>query len=162
MTTTKITVRKANNKDLPQIRQIIDNHYIKFGDRVNLNCYDSDLKDIEKSYFGKGGYFWVVHFADNNKIIATCAVLPISANKIELKRLYVLEKYQDKGIGSQLFDKAIIFAKEKKYTEIFLWTDDRYQKAINFYLYKKMRIIRKELKNDADKPYFAILFSLSI
>ncbi len=158
MMTTKIQIRKANNNDLLEIIKIIENHYAKYGDHVNLDFYDADLKDIEKNYFAQGGYFWVAE--QESAIIGTCVVVPDGKKNIELKRLYVVDYQQDNGIGSKLFDTAVAFARENNFKKLFLWTDDRYSKAKKFYEYKNLRFVKKILKKDADLPYQACLYEL--
>jgi len=53
----KIQIRKATNNDIKQIISIIESHYIKYNDYIDLNLFDKDLNNIEKNYFQKKGYF---------------------------------------------------------------------------------------------------------
>ena len=91
----------------------------------------SDIDDFQSSYFEKQGSFLVV--TDNNRVIGTGAVRRIDDRVCELKRLWLLEAYQGKGIGFQVLQELIDFARSSGYTKMWLETDNRQERAIRFY-----------------------------
>ena len=52
---------------------------------------------------------------------------------LEIERIYVIQEYQGKKVGQQLYEKAIQVAKEKKAQYIWLGVWEENHKAIQFY-----------------------------
>jgi ribosomal protein S18 acetylase RimI-like enzyme len=63
-------------------------------------------------------------------------------NTVELKRMYVKNKYRNKGIGKNVIDEIVKWAKEKGNTYIILETGKKNTDALN--LYKKYGFIITE------------------
>lgn len=57
----------------------------------------------------------------------------ILENALEIERIYVLAAYHGKGIGKQLFDKALEIAKAKDFHLIWLGVWEENPRAIRFY-----------------------------
>ena len=91
----------------------------------------SDIDNFQSYYFGNRGLFLVV--IDDNQVVGTGAVRRIDENVCELKRLWLLEPYQGKGLGYRVLQKLIKFAQEKGYKKISLETDHEQERAIRFY-----------------------------
>lgn len=53
----------------------------------------------------------------------------------QLRLLYVEPHVRGKGIGKKLLDKAIVFAREKEYRSVCLWTNDALGAARNMYAF---------------------------
>ena len=88
--------------------------------------------------------FWCLKF--NNKIIGTVAVNILSADKCELKSMYLLSQYQGKGLGQKMIDKAFDYAKKNSIKEMYLDTLSSSEGAIR--LYKKNRFVETARYND--------------
>ena len=58
---------------------------------------------------------------------------PMGNEMLELERIYVLKEYQGKKIGSAMLKKAITFARDRKYTCIWLGVWEENKAAIAFY-----------------------------
>jgi putative acetyltransferase len=91
----------------------------------------SDIDNFQSHYFENNGLFLVL--TDDNQVIGTGAVRRLDENVCELKRLWLLEPYQGKGIGYRVLQKLIKFAQEKGYKKILLETDHEQKRAIQFY-----------------------------
>lgn len=156
--TTKI--RQAKNPDLQYIIEIIKEHYADFGDTFNLEKFDKDLQDIEQSYFQKNGYFWLAQAESN--IVGTIALKPVQEGVAELKRFYVRKKFRRQGIGKQLLNACLDYARGKGLKKIILWTDIRYKQAQSFYLKNGFEPVDKKTFFDADVPWTAIKFAIQI
>jgi len=65
--------RPATNADCEQIRDLVFGMLTEYGLKPDPDGIDADLKDIEQSYFNRGGEFCVLEDADG-RIIATCAL----------------------------------------------------------------------------------------
>ena len=76
--------------------------------------------------------FWCLKF--NDKIIGTIAINKLSANKCELKSMYLLSEYHGNGLGQGMMDKALEYAKEKDFKEMYLDTLSSSERAIRLYV----------------------------
>ena len=56
-----------------------------------------DMDDIQKNYFEQGGIFYVM--TENGQIIGTGAILQLTGDICELKRLWLLPEYHGQGLG---------------------------------------------------------------
>ena len=90
-----------------------------------------DIDNFQTYYFEQKGLFLVV--TDNKQVIGTGAIRRINNSVCELKRLWLLEAYQGKGIGYQVLQEMIDFARVNGYTRMWLETDNRQERAIHFY-----------------------------
>lgn len=91
-----------------------------------------DMDDIQKGYFENDGVFLVM--TDDGQIICTGAIRRFDAKTCELKRLWLLTEYHGKGLGYQMIQELLSFARKKGYERIRLETDPNSQKrAVKFY-----------------------------
>lgn len=91
-----------------------------------------DMDDIQKGYFENDGVFLVM--TDDGQIICTGAIRRFDGKTCELKRLWLLTEYHGKGLGYQMIQELLSFARKKGYERIRLETDPNSQKrAVKFY-----------------------------
>lgn len=55
------------------------------------------------------------------------------SNSLEIERIYVMEKFQNRGMGKYLMDKAVSIAYERKKHYIWLGVWEKNEKALRFY-----------------------------
>ncbi|WKZ48113.1 MAG: GNAT family N-acetyltransferase [Anaerolineales bacterium] len=92
----------------------------------------SDMDDIKKNYFENGGIFFVM--TKGKEIIGTGAIRRHADDICELKRLWLFQEYQGKGLGYRMIQELLAFARSAGYRRIRLETDGVYQKrAVEFY-----------------------------
>ena len=91
----------------------------------------ADIDNFQSYYFERNGLFLVA--TDNSQVIGTGAVRRIDEGICELKRLWLLEKYQGNGIGYRVLGELINFARANGYTKMRLETDIEQERAIRFY-----------------------------
>lgn len=89
-------------------------------------------------------YFWCLF--DDKDMIGTVALRKLNKEHCELKSLYLLEKYHNKGLGYQLLKTAILKAQQDGYEKMYLDTLSSSKKAVS--LYEKMGFTRIERYND--------------
>ena len=51
----------------------------------------------------------------------------------EIERIYLLKEYQNKGLGTELFEAAIQIGKEKGYSTLWLGVWEKNRSALQFY-----------------------------
>ncbi|MFH1594166.1 MAG: GNAT family N-acetyltransferase [Candidatus Omnitrophota bacterium] len=101
---------------------------------------DTDINDISGSYSGEGNTFFIVE--EDGKIVGSVGIKRDSDKSALLRRLFVDEKYRQKGFGRDLLKNAIEFCGSQKYEEIIFRATDRMLQAMN--LCKKMGFVEKE------------------
>jgi GNAT superfamily N-acetyltransferase len=125
-------VRYHDGKYIDNARRYIDSV-------VSVSAPDSDLNNIDETYFQKGGFFWVLTCSstgsrnsntinadatreeeDDKKettteiIVGTCGLQRISSSVVELRRMCIAANHQSKGWGSKMIQKAIDRAKSNE------------------------------------------------
>ena len=70
----------------------------EYGLKPDPACTDDDIKDIESSYFSRGGTFFVLE-AKNGSIIGAYGLYPIDEQTCELRKMYLHKAYRGKGLG---------------------------------------------------------------
>jgi putative acetyltransferase len=103
----------------------------------SMAYYDSkgvleDMDDVRASYFDDDGTFLVM--VDGDQIIGTGAIKKLNEEICELKRLWFLKEYRGKGLGYQMTQELLSFARRNGYKRVRLETDPEAQShALNFY-----------------------------
>ncbi len=94
-----------------------------------------------KNHYNKidGSCFWVVENKDESQIIGTVAIrnlkgLTSDESSAELKRLFLSKSYRGLGIGKEMINIAIDFAKRMDYKRILLHSSNKMKASRNLYL----------------------------
>jgi putative acetyltransferase len=110
---------------------------------------EGELRDVDEAlthYAPPGGTFLVA--LDAGRLIGTGAVRPFAPPVCELKRLWLLEDYQGRGIGFEILQRLMAFARGAGYTAMRLTTDVRQGRAVGFY----RRLGFERLEPETDDP----------
>lgn len=126
-----ITYRLGKKGDEKEVLKVIGDALSKYGLGLEADGADFDVSDIEKYYLNNSGWFEVV--LDDNKIIGSVGVYHISDDECELRKMYLLEDYQGKGIGKKLMDDALKMGRKLGYKVMTLQTNSLLNKAIPLY-----------------------------
>ena len=108
----------------------------------------SDIDNYESHYVKQRGLFLVI--TDRDEVIGTGAIRRIDDSICELKRLWLLEKYQGEGIGYRVLQELIKFSQENGYKKIRLETDNEQERAIRFYQRVGFQNIEKYNNRNSD------------
>ncbi|OHB60879.1 MAG: hypothetical protein A2168_04360 [Planctomycetes bacterium RBG_13_50_24] len=95
-------------------------------------CTDADIKDIESSYFDRGGMFFVLETEDGS-IIGAYGLYPINERTCELRKMYLHKAYRGKGLGKFLLDDALSKARQLGFEKMILETASVLKEAIALY-----------------------------
>jgi len=81
---------------------------------------------------------------------------------LEIERIYVIQEYQGKKVGQQLYEKAIQVAKEKKAQYIWLGVWEENHKAIQFYIKNGFEVFDKHVFVLGDEKQTDLMMRLLI
>lgn len=163
----RVFEHKDTDKVLALITDIIVNEFhFRLELQENVGGLDSDLLHIEDHYNRSCGCFWVaeednnnhhnnniVNHAMSNSIIGTIGVRRLklqqeqTSKTCELKRMYVLKPYRNRGIAQKMLDEAIEFAKSAGYSRIVLDSSKWLTAARSLYLKNEFKDIERYNNN---------------
>jgi putative acetyltransferase len=123
--------RCATNRDVDGCWGLISSVLAEYGIVADGATTEGDLLDIEASYWGAGGAFFLL--LDGTMIIGTVALRREPAGVCELCRMYLAASYRGRGLGRRLFEKAFEEAKRRGFDEIRLETAAVLTEAIALY-----------------------------
>jgi len=131
----EMKIRPVIKRDVPQIIKLIGDIWVEYDCVWNLEQEDKHLLAPDDYFHSHNGEFWVA--AIKSEIIATVAVLMLDDTTAELKSLYVRKDFRKQGLGEDLTNLAVEFARMKRARKIILWSDTRFTKAHR--LYERMK-----------------------
>ncbi len=140
----RITEYSEEYKD--QIRDVIGQTLadISVIDRKNLPIDDEDLGKINEVYSGKSK-FWIA--LDGDRVVGTVAIRDMGGQMAKLNRMFVLINHHGAGIGQEMLNVAVNYAKKQGFNTIVLNTHELMHRAHSFY--EKNNFIRKDKKGES-------------
>lgn len=104
----------------------------------------SDLFMIKEYYQQKGGQFWIA--LDDNQVVGTIALLPITDEVAVLKKFFTYPKYRGnpERLGAKLFSQLITFTENKDFKQLVLDTPEAEERSHYFYEKQGFTQITKE------------------
>ena len=127
-----VTFRPATNADAPAVRELIFTILREFNLPPDPEETDADLKDIEATYFARGGRFDVM-MDGRDRIIGTVGLFRIDDPTVELRKMYLVSSQRGQGLGRRLLDHAIAEARKLGCKRIVLETATQLTTAIDMY-----------------------------
>lgn len=129
MTHSQISMRKARRDDIGPIKRILFEAMHDFG--ISLPD-DYSVSDIDAIGSGQADtHTEVLLRADC--VIGFVMLKKITADRLELKRIYLTATERGKGLGKQLLQYAVDYAKTAAYRWIQLETTSRFKAAVSLY-----------------------------
>lgn len=105
------------------------------------------LNNCKAEIIAPGGF--IFFYQKEGEIIGTFALIKVNDTVFELGKMAVTEAFQGKGIGQELLQYCIDFARNKSIQKIILYSNRSLENSI--YLYKKYGF--KEVIMEKNKPY---------
>jgi len=102
LTTEPLHIRRYGPGDKRAVRRLHDDALNEVGAHLGSGPWDDDLDQIETIYLDQGGEFLVGVL--DGKIVAMGALMRISQERAELKRMRVRPGLQGRGYGQALLD----------------------------------------------------------
>ena len=110
--------------------------------------YDEEvLKNCKKEIIDKGGYIFFAIY--NSNVLGTMALIPRDEKVFELNKMAVKKEFRGMGIGHQLIEFIIDFAKAKNYNSLILYSNTVLKNSIH--LYNKFGFIK--IDSEGKTPY---------
>jgi putative acetyltransferase len=98
---------------------------------LGFQHFEKELNELKSMYaLPDGG---IILCKNENEFIGCVGVRRIDDTTAELKRMYIKDAYQNKGLGKTLLDAALAMAKKCGYESIRLDTLNTMISAMNFY-----------------------------
>lgn len=124
-------IREYRETDKEQIKTLISRVLKEFFGKCLIKYWED---------FNSYVVFYVAE--ENSYIVGTAALLNERKNVGKVKRMYIDKEYRNHGLGQQLFDKLLEFAKSKGFKRLILTTHPKLQAALKFYIKNGFTIIK--------------------
>ena len=125
-------LRPANNKDCENIANLVYDVLKEYNLKPDPEATDADIKDIQSSYFGRGGTFFVLETEDGS-IIGVYGLYPVEKQTCELRKMYLHKTQRGKGLGKLLLEDALSKARQFGFERMILETASVLKEAIALY-----------------------------
>ena len=135
-------VLPGDDKLIAVAREIVLEYQQAIGVDFCFHGFDKELENMPGDYGPPGGQFLLVY--DGPRLIACGALRDLGDSIGELKRIYVRPEARRLGLGRQISERLIAFAKDSGYRSVRLDTLRRLAGAIELY---------RELGFDFIEPY---------
>ena len=147
------SLRPADNQDCEKVARLVYGILQEYGLKPDPACTDADIKDIESSYFGRGGKFFVLETEDGS-IIGAYGLYPAEERTCELRKMYLHKAYRGKGLGKFLLEDALSKARQLGFERMILETASVLKEAI--FLYKSYGFVEYDphhMSSRCDQAY---------
>jgi len=136
------TLRAAHNPDSPAVAAIVFDVLAEYGLPADPAGTDADLRDLEASYFARGGRFWVVENARGD-VVGCAGLHRVDAETAELRKMYLRREARGLGLGRRLLETAIASARELGFRRLTLETATVLKEAIALYTGRGFRPVHE-------------------
>lgn len=167
-------IEKIKETEVEQLqslsRQTFSETFSGSNSKENMDKYLNENLSIEKlseELNNKNSYFFFIKDGDRNIGYLKLNMGPSQTElkdetAIEIERIYVMQEYQGKKVGQQLYDKAIQIAKDKKARYVWLGVWEENHKAIQFYNKNGFEVFDKHMFVLGDEKQTDLMMRLFI
>lgn len=157
-----ITIRPIQKNDDPYLKQLIQGLLKSYQlDIPGTAYFDPELAHLSDFYQASNTRQYFVAINDQQEVVGGAGIETYDAqNKVaELQKLYVAEKAQGHHLSYQLLDKAMQFAKEAGYQQVYLETHHKLESALHIYRAYGFTELSAPLKKaeHSEMDYFFVL-----
>jgi GNAT superfamily N-acetyltransferase len=132
LTAEPLRIRRYEPEDRRAVRGLHDDALNEVGAHLGTGPWDDDLDEIETFYLDEGGEFLVG--AVDGEVVAMGALMRISPERAELKRMRVRPGLQGRGYGQTMLDALHRRASDLGYSRLRLDTTVQQRAAQRLYL----------------------------
>ena len=128
-------IRPITADDNPQIAAIIRQTLAEFGaNRPGTVYFDPTTDHLYELFQTPGAAYWIAE--DGGKMLGGVGIYPtegLPAQTAELVKMYLLPDARGKGLGRQLIQHCLDWAKQAGYQQVYLESMPELQKALKVY-----------------------------
>lgn len=128
-------IRPIESKDNEALAKVIRTALAEFGANKPGTVYFDPTTDALFELFRTPGSYYFVATQDE-KIVGGCGIFPtenLPHGTCELVKLYVSIEARGLGLGKQLMEQSMSWAKENGYTHVYLESMPELKKAVSIY-----------------------------
>ncbi len=128
-------IRPIESGDNEALAKVIRTALAEFGANKPGTVYFDPTTDALFELFRTTGSYYYVAIQDE-KVIGGCGIFPtenLPQGTCELVKLYVAKEARGTGIGKQLMEQSMSWAKENGYTHVYLESMPELKKAVSIY-----------------------------
>jgi putative acetyltransferase len=128
-------IRPIEPGDNVELAKVIRAALTEFGANKPGTVYFDPTTDALFELFRTPGSFYYVATQDE-KVIGGCGIFPtenLPQGTCELVKLYVAKEARGTGLGKQLMEKSMSWAKSQDYTQVYLESMPELTKAVSIY-----------------------------
>jgi len=144
-----IVIREIEAKDNPKIAKAVRSVLIEMGvPKVGTAYEDSALDCMAETYEAPKKAYFVVE--DEDEIIGGAGISPLDnydGNVCELQKMYFMPEARGKGLGSEMMQKCLNFAKQSGFDYCYLETMPYMDDARKLYKKVGFKSIEKPMGN---------------
>lgn len=134
-TSFNITIRPIEQKDNVAIAAVIRNALTEFGaNKPGTVFFDPTTDALFELFTTPGSCYFIATI--NEHVVGGCGIFPtalLPEGTCELVKLYLRADARGTGLGKQLMEKAMWWAKENGYTQVYLESMPELAKAVSIY-----------------------------
>jgi putative acetyltransferase len=128
----EIVIREATNDDCDDVIHLVSGVLAEFQLPYEPESTDADLADIERIYIQAGGIFEVIE-DKSGRILGTYGLFPLNDINCELRKMYFLPEIRGMGLGHEILERAVKYARRLGFKTIQLETISVLERAIHLY-----------------------------
>ncbi|MFD3408979.1 GNAT family N-acetyltransferase [Aquirufa sp. HETE-83D] len=128
-------IRPIESGDNEALAKVIRTALAEFGANKPGTVYFDPTTDALYELFRTTGSFYYVAIRDE-KVVGGCGIFPtenLPQGTCELVKLYVAKEARGTGLGKQLMEQSMSWAKENGYTHVYLESMPELKKAVSIY-----------------------------
>ncbi len=128
-------IRPIESRDNETLAKVIRTALAEFGANKPGTVYFDPTTDALFELFRTPGSYYYVATIDE-KVVGGCGIFPtenLPQGTCELVKLYVAKEARGTGLGKQLMEKSMSWAKENSYTQVYLESMPELKKAVSIY-----------------------------
>lgn len=128
-------IRPIESRDNEALAKVIRTALAEFGaNKPGTVYFDPTTDALFKLFRTPGSYYYVATI--DEKVVGGCGIFPtenLPEGTCELVKLYIAKEARGTGLGKQLMEKSMNWAKENGYTQVYLESMPELSKAVSIY-----------------------------